>query len=511
MSSWSSGYVSEITYTHGYYRELNPSLLRFAALVNGVRFPTGRLAYCELGCGQGVSTNLLAASNPDIDFYATDFNPAQINGAKALAAAAKTPNVAFYDTTFEDFADDPSLPAKFDVIAMHGIYSWISADSRRAIIDFIARKLNVGGIVYLSYNTYPGWAAAEPMRQLLYDHVQTSQGPILERLESALKFAEDVASKSAFFTANPIIKARLEDLKTKSRNYLAHEYLNDSFFPFYFRQVASDLAEAKLSFVGSAHVLDHIASINLTADQQNLLAAEKDPIRREGVRDYAVNQQFRKDLFGKGMLPHTANSRQQAWLETRFALSARIEDVSMTINGSLGEAKLQEAVYQPILEAFRAGPATLHEVIAGHKVVAELGWQRVQEAVTVLVGADVLHPCLPAKGETARIKATTAFNAAVMEMAKDAGDITYLASPVTGGALSVSRFRQFFALAQQQGGKTPEDWAKAAWQILAAQGQQLVKEGKTLTAEQENIAELTAQAKEFQDKQLPILKTLRVI
>jgi hypothetical protein len=56
MSSWSSGYVSEITYTHGYYRELNPSLLRFAALVNGVRFPTGRLAYCELGCGQGVST-----------------------------------------------------------------------------------------------------------------------------------------------------------------------------------------------------------------------------------------------------------------------------------------------------------------------------------------------------------------------------------------------------------------------------------------------------------------------
>jgi hypothetical protein len=82
---------------------------------------------------------------------------------------------------------------------------------------------------------------------------------------------------------------------------------------------------------------------------------------------------------------------------------------------------------------------------------------------------------------------------------------------VTGGALSVSRFRQFFALAQQQGGKTPEDWAKTAWQTLAAQGQQLVKEGKTLTTEQENLAELTAQAKEFQDKQLPILKTLRVI
>jgi hypothetical protein len=185
--------------------------------------------------------------------------------------------------------------------------------------------------------------------------------------------------------------------------------------------------------------------------------------------------------------------------------------VSMTVKGSLGEAQLQEAVYQPILEAFRAGPATLHEVIAGHKAVADLGWQRVQEAVTALVGADVLHPCLPAKGETARIKATNAFNAAVMEMSKDAGDIIYLASPVTGGALTVPRFRQFFALSQQQGGKIPEEWAQAAWKILSAQGQQLVKEGKTLETEQENLAELTAQAKEFQDKHLPLLKILRIL
>lgn len=48
------------------------------------------------------------------------------------------------------------------------------------------------------------------------------------------------------------------------------------------------------------------------------------------------------------------------------------------------------------------------------------------------------------------------------------------------------------------------------WTILAAQGQRLVKEGATLEAAEDNMAELTAQAKTFADKQLPILKALQI-
>ena len=85
MAGWNEGYIVDIEYTHGFYRELAPSLLSFAALMQGVSAPGLRvepLAYCELGCGQGYSTNLLAAANPNIQFYANDFNPAQIAGAR---------------------------------------------------------------------------------------------------------------------------------------------------------------------------------------------------------------------------------------------------------------------------------------------------------------------------------------------------------------------------------------------------------------------------------------------
>jgi hypothetical protein len=46
--------------------------------------------------------------------------------------------------------------------------------------------------------------------------------------------------------------------------------------------------------------------------------------------------------------------------------------------------------------------------------------------------------------------------------------------------------------------------------MLAAQGQRIVKEGKQLETTEENLAELTAQAQAFADKQLPILKALMV-
>lgn len=45
---------------------------------------------------------------------------------------------------------------------------------------------------------------------------------------------------------------------------------------------------------------------------------------------------------------------------------------------------------------------------------------------------------------------------------------------------------------------------------MATQGQRMVKEGKTLEAEADNLTELTTLAVWFADKQLPILKALQI-
>jgi hypothetical protein len=66
-------------------------------------------------------------------------------------------------------------------------------------------------------------------------------------------------------------------------------------------------------------------------------------------------------------------------------------------------------------------------------------------------------------------------------------------------------------LALQQGQKTPEEWAAFVTQILAEQGQKIVKEGKPLDTPEEHMTELTTLAHEFALKQLPILKALQIL
>src|SRR5882757_5507892 len=158
MAEWASGYVTDLGYTHGFYRELTPSYLGLVPLAVGQSGfdANASLMICELGCGQGLSANLIAAANPHIQYYATDFNPAHIVGAKALAAEAGTANVHFFDHSFAEFLVEPSLPT-FDVIMLHGIYSWVQAPQRAEIVEFIRRKLKPGGLVYISYNSLPGW------------------------------------------------------------------------------------------------------------------------------------------------------------------------------------------------------------------------------------------------------------------------------------------------------------------------------------------------------------------
>ena len=78
--------MSDIGYTLGYYTELNPLRVRLGLLNAGLAYPEVGTA-CELGFGQGLSTNIHAAASMT-QWHGTAFNPAQAGFAKELAAAS---------------------------------------------------------------------------------------------------------------------------------------------------------------------------------------------------------------------------------------------------------------------------------------------------------------------------------------------------------------------------------------------------------------------------------------
>lgn len=504
MSEWHSGYVVDIGYTHGFYQEFSPPHLSWLHLLKGTHRGSMR-HFCELGCGQGFAANLMAAANPDITFHAVDFNPAQIAGAQRLAAKAELDNISFYEASFADFAQRTDLPL-FDVIAFHGIYSWVASEHRATLVDILRSHLRPGGLVYISYNALPGWAAAAPLRELIYRHARHNKG--IDRLSSALAFSERLEQSGAlYFKSNPTAGPRLAKFKGENSNYLAHELLNTTWKAFYYAEVAEHLAAAKLDFLSSADTLDHIESINLTVDQQHLLAEIAEPALRETTRDYLVNRQFRRDTFVRGRLALSSIEVRESWLSLRVALTLVRSDIPATVKGVLGEATLQPQVYDPILDALSEGPRTLQQLSADARLM-QLDFAALQQAITVLIGAGHLVPCLPEDGDSDRAASVRAFNVAVLERARYGEELQFLASPVTGSGHYLSRCDQLFLMHHQA--RLEESPECFVWKALSSQGQRVLKDGKLLQDEAENMAELRSRYAGFLAKRLPVLRQLSI-
>lgn len=510
MSDWTSGYVAEIDYTHGYYPELNP-LRATLAFLNAGLVPPEFTHACELGFGQGLGLNLHAAASP-IEWHGTDFNPAHAANARELAAISGV-KAGLHDEGFDRFCARADLP-DFDFIGMHGVWSWISTENRQVLVDFVRRKLKPGGVLFLSYNSLPGWTAMAPMRHLLAEHARVmspSGAGLLNQVNGALDFsARFLAANPAFAAANPAVVDRLGELQRLNRHYVAHEYFGGHWTPMLFADVAGELGDAKLTYACSAGFQDHVPALSLRAEHSRFLAEIPNPTFRETVRDFLVNQTFRRDYWVKGARTLSSVERAEALRKLRVMLLTAPATVSFKMATPIGEAALQESVYGPIIEALSdLRPRTLGEIehaTAGQGVTLA----QIVEAALVLAGRNELAP-VQADAAVEKTKTAVArLNAHLADLARSGNRITHLASPLTGGGLQITRFPMLFLLARSQGRTTPEEWAAFVWQILSAQGQKVLRDGRTIGPAEENIAELTRQAALFGEKVLPVLQALRV-
>lgn len=511
MTDWTSGYVADIGYTYGYYAELSPLRARLALLNARLALPKNGTA-CELGFGQGMSANIHAAASTT-KWYGTDFNPSQAGFAQHLAESfSNSPQL--FDQSFAEFCARDDLP-DFNYIGLHGIWSWISDENRAIIVDFVRRKLKVGGVLYISYNTQPGWASMVPVRDLLTQHSDVMAPPgagVVARVDGALAFARKLwASNPAYAKAYPQIGERLKLISEQNRHYVAHEYFNRDWVPMSFAEMAASLAPAKIDFACSANYLEHVPYVHMTPEQIALLDELPDPVFRQSVRDFMVNQQFRRDYWIKG--PRRINTLE--YLEQiraqRLVMVAPRSSVTLEVKGTLGNATLAEPIYNPILDLM--GDFKVRSIGDIELALREhnLTILQLHQAVMVLAEKQAMAPAQEETAIAACRKDATKLNRALLERARGSSDIGVMASPVLGGGVLVSRLHQLMLLAVMEGKKTPDEWVRYAWAILQSQQQVVAKEGKALQTEAENIAELTMHANQLQGDRLAMLRALGVM
>ena len=89
-----AGYVTDVPYVWTFIPDLAPAWLDHVALVSGFAPPSRdqKFAWCDRGCGQGLTAAILAATHPDGRFFGIDFMATHIENARRLAAESGIEN-----------------------------------------------------------------------------------------------------------------------------------------------------------------------------------------------------------------------------------------------------------------------------------------------------------------------------------------------------------------------------------------------------------------------------------
>jgi SAM-dependent methyltransferase len=356
MTREDDGYAADIPYLRDFKPMLAPAWLDHVALVAGIEPPArrNRFAWCDLGCGQGVTAAILAATHPSGVFHGIDAMPAHIDHARRLAGAAAISNLQLHAVDFAA-AIDLELP-QFDYIVAHGVYTWIGAEVQCALRRFIDRRLKPGGLVYLSYNAMPGWARDLPFQGLLREFGRTLPGDNSGRLAATAALARALAGAGvASLAASFIVKELQERPEDYAPAYLVHEFMPAAWQPLYVTEVRRDMATIGLQPAGSATLIENLDWMVLDEPARQTLEAITDPDARELVRDYYLDQRFRCDVFARGNRQLGLGERASRLLSSSFVLARPVRAIRHRMTTPAGSFTYDSPAARAIIAELNAG------------------------------------------------------------------------------------------------------------------------------------------------------------
>jgi SAM-dependent methyltransferase len=354
------GYVTDIPYLRDFKPMLAPAWLDHVALLAGVEPPArgDGFAWCELGCGQGVTAAILAATHPRGRFHGIDAMPEHIDHAHRLAGEAGITNLRLDPV---DFAGATKLPLpRYDYIVAHGVYSWVDGKTQAALRRFIDRHLAPGGLVYVSCNAMPGWVRDLPFQRLVLALGRSVPGDSAAGLAAAAKTIRAMAAAGVPALAS---SDTLADLGSRPQDYpptyLVHEFMHSAWRPLYVTELRAAMAKIGLAPVGSATLIENFDAVVLSGPARAILAQIADPDIRELARDFFLDQRLRCDVFDRGNRRLGTEERARRLLASCYALARPAAAIHYRMATPAGEHAYDNPTARAIVARLAAGPCAL--------------------------------------------------------------------------------------------------------------------------------------------------------
>ena len=362
MSGWNAGYVTDISYTAGWYAQQSPMMMALACQLCSVAVPMpardDAISLLELGCGQGFGALVQAASNPTWRVTAVDFNPAHIVSAREFAREAGLENITFIEAdlaTLAETAASGQVPDA-DFVTMHGVWSWVPKPVQDGIVRLLRDKVRAGGAVHVSYNALPAWGPAMGMQRMLREAGRRLGWRSDRQAEAGLGVVRALlAADARQLERSPFAKALLSRIDSAPPSYLAHEYMNEHWQPCFLDDVAAALSEAKLEWVGSSQLTENFPALTMTDAQRAVADRFEEPLMREMVKDLCLDRSLRHDLFVRGARRMDNAARDAALMDVTIGMNIHPDEMPAEVDVPAGKAEFNASFYQPIVKAASAG------------------------------------------------------------------------------------------------------------------------------------------------------------
>ncbi len=309
-----------------------------------------------------------------------------------------------------------------------------------------------GGLVYNSYNTLPGWATVAPIHHLVMETARRSSSDSVGVMEQTLKtLSALIQNNSMFIKHNPGLKGRLELMEKQDKTYLAHEFANEGWQPLYVTEAIANFAEAKLTYIGSANLLENRLDLSVPNALRAIVRAAPDDAMRELLKDYIVNKQFRRDLYIKGPQTLALREKRQRFNDTPFAKTLMTKNVPETFQLPIGEATPKKENLAAIMSALDDEVRTGGELIDFGKKEG-MSDAEVVLLMLMLINAGTIAPARADYDNVDRAPSHR-INQAVMELSLASDTHRFLASPVIGSALGTTFIDRILAADTVKSGK----------------------------------------------------------
>jgi hypothetical protein len=167
-----------------------------------------------------------------------------------------------------------------------------------------------------------------------------------------------------YFDANPEAARAIESYGRVPPKYLAHEFLNETWQPFYSIDVIEEMAGAGVSFVGSATLADNHPMLLVEESAAEALKALASPRQQHLALDFATNRRFRRDVFVRSDTSRSPMEATRALNSTIVGCVGDPQQLGTRVKVPRGQISFQSDFIDELKSLLRNGSITLGNATA---------------------------------------------------------------------------------------------------------------------------------------------------